>query len=709
MRKGFTLLETVMATSLMALIVVAAMGSWILFLHKSNRVNNQSMLDVDARMVVERFRAEMRNAARETIIFFPENSEPYQAIGFALAEDTDNDGLMDMDAQGSNILWRQTVVYHVWDQDDPPQMRRTLFSNRNNDAGYEAHYNQIASVYSTGSGTGASLSGERAKTSIMFENLFSGKLWHAESVFDGYAPKPNTSDREVFGSLSLGPGEHTLDLTIAGQHPQATGHNIKLDQLSVGVSGWPLEAERRVTSSANAIPLFIGPNQAGAAYGLNSIMSGIDDNISINLYNDAIEEAEFIGKGRNVSMSNTVVRFDKEFPPSGFEQGAYVTKLDGQFATMWQGGIQSGDGERSEYYYPTNCTIRIPIMAPWVVADGYGPVFRLYKSLHNGNLAILNPVFAVVPTPEDINQVPSVDIDPGDQIPLEFYQNGTKKASWISCANQSYVELRPEESIKTEEQSTLMLTFQIKISNYKDDRLTVFDMKHPGIPGCWVIAGGDASTIHQADWSSDSRIIETNKLPTLEVIAVNYADSGAYISHVYDTRSNANAFKTIEWEADVPSGAELKMYARSGDWLSNDGFDIADATTWEALNPVANGGGMGSGRYLQFRAEMQAQPFSQLPEMTGTMNGPYRCDTPRLHHVLIKWDGETKYVDIMANLLKSPECGMFKVEMNGKPLIRGVRMEIEIFKDIRTMGGQTERIRSSMMAEVEPRNTKKKK
>jgi len=49
-----------------------------------------------------------------------------------------------------------------------------------------------------------------------------------------------------------------------------------------------------------------------------------------------------------------------------------------------------------------------------------------------------------------------------------------------------------------------------------------------------------------------------------------------------------------------------------------------------------------------------------------------------------------------------------KVEVDGKPLIRGVNMEIGIFKDIRAMGGTSERIRSSMMAEVEPRNSKNK-
>jgi len=727
MRKGFTLIETVMATSLMSLIIVAAMGSWMLFLLKSNRVNNQAMLDMDARKVVERFRHEVRNAARETIIFFPKNTEPYQAMGFALAEDSDGDGLMDMDASGSNILWRQTVIYHVWEKSDPPQMRRTLFENRNSTAKYDDYYQQISTVHDLGSGESACLTGERASTEIMFRNLFSGKLWHDESIFDGYAPEPNTLERETFGSISLEKGEHTLTLTIDGKHPKSVGYNLRLDQMSIGVSGWPLEAECRTVSSATTTPVFIGPNQAGAAYGLQVNTSGDGDKVSFTMYNDAIEEAEFIGKGRNVYMSNTVVRFDAEFTPSGSDQGAYVTKLGGQFEQMWQGGIQSGDGQRSEYYAPTNCIIRIPVMAPWVVADGCGPVFRLYKSLHNGALDIRNPVFAVVPTPENIFQPPPMNVDPDDNIALKFHQDGTPQVSWAACANQSYVELRPAELIKIDSHSTLMLTFEVRITNYggpeprsyplqqpPGDCFTVFDNKRPLIPGCWMMipkAGADnqAYDLSSSNLSNNYEIVELNKLPLLEMIAVNFADKGEYISNVYDSRSNMSAAKKIEWVADIPAGSDLTVYARSGDWISDDGFDITDAPLWENVDPVSNGGVFGNRRYMQFRVEMAAQPSSIFPGLgDGAGEGPYRSATPRLQHVLIQWDGEEKYVDIMANVLKSPDCGMFKVDVDNQPLIRGVNMEIEIFKDIRTMGGRKERLKSSMMAEVEPRNSNKK-
>ena len=113
---------------------------------------------------------------------------------------------------------------------------------------------------------------------------------------------------------------------------------------------------------------------------------------------------------------------------------------------------------------------------------------------------------------------------------------------------------------------------------------------------------------------------------------------------------------------------------------------------------------------MQFRALFTGSATSLYPGLgAGVAGGPYRSASPRLRRVLISWDGEPKYVDITANLLKGPDCGMFKVEVDGKPLVRGVTMEIEIFKDVLTQGGvKKERLRSSMMAEVEPRNSARK-
>ncbi len=709
MRKGFTLLETVLVTSILSLVMVAVMGSWLLFMHKSNRTYNQAMLDMDVRKVIERFRAEMRNGARETVIFYPENTSPCQAVGFALASDEDGDGLMDMDAGGSNILWRQTVIYHVYDR-APTQMRRTQFSNRNNGGLYADYYRQIGQVVEAGNGAGACLPGESASTTVMFENLFTGKLWHAESVFDAYAPQANTPDRMTFGSLPLGPGEHKMTFTVVGKNPSSTGRSLRLDQLSASISSWPLEAEMCAAAGAAATPGYVGIGLAGAAYGLASATAADGEAITLTVANDAIDECEFIGKGRNVSLSNAVVRFDTTYQPSGFTEGSFVSKLEGQYAETWNGGVQTADGERSVYFTPTNCVIRIPVMGQWVTQDGFGPVFRLYKSAKNGNLRLENPLYAVIDRTGTLT-VPGPDVPAGEQIPLVFYQDGVERANWSSCVSQRYVELRPRTTERLYAKSTLMLSFRVVTPSYGNDLLTAYVVKRPGVPGCWVLPGGSTNELRTSVWSTLPELVTSDNLPTLEKMAVGFADGGDYVSHPFDTHSLAGATKTVTWDADVPAGAKLTLYGRSGDSLSEDGFNIADAPDWAEAGAVANGGSMpGSGRYVQFRAAFESAPFSMYPMLSGGVpGGPYRSGTPRLRRVRLTWDGDSKYVDIAANLLKGPDCGMFKVEVDGKPLVRGVTMEIEIFKDVLTQGGvQKERLRSSMMAEVEPRNSARK-
>ena len=724
MRRGFSLIEMIMAVSILAVVVAMAMGGWLQFLNKANHANTQAALDTDVRRVIERFRFEMRNSARETIIFYPEGQEPYEAVGFALPSDDDGDGLMDMN--GSNLLWRQTAVYHVWNH-SPHQMRRTLFSNRDPDATYAERYGQIASVVARGSGAGACFEGEQTATTVLFENLFTGRLWHAASSYDGYAPRANTRERVSFGSLPLGPGRHTINFTIVGKNPSATGRRLRLDRISASVAGWPFEAELRTAAGlGGTAPAFVGQGLASAAYGLLAPSSADGDTLALTLDNDAIEECVFIGEGRNVVFSNTVVRFDAACTPTGFPQGVPVAKLDGQFGPdkNWSCAEQTSYF-RNDYFFPTNCVIRIPVMSDpqrlangepqgyGVRKDGYGPVFRLYKSLYNNGLKLLHPSFALVAptdTPAEYNSALQPKLNPDERIPLEFWQEGSRQISWISCANQRYVELRPARLVPIPMGATLMLQFQVTVSPGYVDRFTRFDMlrtDRPSVrlPGCWSIPTGTTNLLGVANWQGQAGLTLHAFVPTLEFMALNYADDGDYVSHVFDTRSEAP--KTFDWGADIPSGASLTLYARAGHALTADGFGIDGALDWASVQPAVNGEGFSenTGRYVQFRAVFAAQPCRLYPGIGGVGNsGPYRSDTPRLRQARFTWDGEEQYVDVAADLLKSPDCGLFKVDVDGRDLIQGVTMEIEIFKDVRGQGGRSTRLRSAMTAEVDPRN-----
>ena len=69
MRKGFSLIEMLMAVAILAAVIAMAMGGWVQFGYKANHANTQAALDTDVRRVIERFRFEMRNTSRKTIVF----------------------------------------------------------------------------------------------------------------------------------------------------------------------------------------------------------------------------------------------------------------------------------------------------------------------------------------------------------------------------------------------------------------------------------------------------------------------------------------------------------------------------------------------------------------------------------------------------------------------------------------------------------------
>ena len=727
MRKGFTLIETMTALAILSLAVVAAVGLWILFMYKTHRANAQVELDMDVRSVIERFRTEVRNTARETIVFYPEQREPYEAVSFALAADDDGDGLMDMADGGTNILWRQTVVYHVWNR-SPYQMRRTLFRNRNPNASYADRYSQVAAVVMDGEGEGACLGGESATTSVMFQNLFTGRLWHATARFDGYSPQPNVAETITFGSLPLAPGAHTVNFKIVGKNPDASSRRLRLDQVSASISGWPAEAELCSAAGVSAGPFFVGQGLSSAAYGLTAATAANGDRLSLTLYNDMIEECVFIGGGRHVAFSNTVVRFDQTNAPASFGDGVYVAKLDGQYKTAWWGSVQAAmdstpdrigrdhSGTLDYLFKPaTNYAVRIPVFGEYVRAEGFGPVFRMYKSHYNGGLQIYDPAYAMTTNLSS----PTIEEDV-PLLRLAFWQNGVKKANWASCA-EGGVDLRPEGPLHPVSAGQgFMFSCRMEPATPDSDAIRAFDIT--SVAGkewtCWVVPGATSENAMQSDWSGLGaqplyrKIFAMNKAfsPGLVCMTVNYAEEGEYTSDVFDTRDEKGTAKTVSWEVDTPTGSAFKLFARGGNTRTEDGFGIEDAADWPSAAEVSNGGGFAGsgGRYVQFRCVFTAQPARTYPAASGAGSaGPYRSDTPRVRRVCFNWAGDEKYVDVSATVLKGPDCGIFAVDVDGRELVQGVTMEIEIFKEIRTQTGRRDRVRSAMTAEIEPRNSGK--
>lgn len=742
---GFTIIELTMSVGILALVVGMAMSSWVSFMQKTNRINAQAALDMESRRIIEHFRSEMSKTSRDSIIFYPRNQAPYQAVSFALPADQDGDGLVDMNPATSNILWRQTIVYHIFNQNSkPPQMRRTQFVNRNQAATFDERYNQVDQVVVAGQGTEACLQGETASMKVMFENLFTGRLWHAEARFDGYAPTANTKERVNFGVTPIQAGPQQITFTVVDKNPLSTGRKIGLDRLMVSTSGWPIETE--LLADAASIPkVYAGAGLASAGYGLLTATSANGQQVSLTLNNDAIEECLFIGEARNVLFSNTVVRLDENYKPSGFDSGVLCSKLDGQCLNSWSAAEQASSTGISPWQPSTNYStvIRIPVLSDSVLnaagepneygirKEGFNPVFRLVKSKNNGRVTINHASFVIIPPselPDNSAMAPIIGSSP-DIIPLQCWQNGSL-TTWenalptTSAQASQLVEFQsPRRDIQIQTGSTLMLQLVISVTpgTTIPNWVEWLSMNRTTLPaGCWIKHASSLAEITNLlkapTWVGSSPF-PAGHIPFLRSVVVNFPDAGDYISHVFNTTDMDGKQKNMTWESLMPAGGggTLRLYARSGNSLSANGYNIEDAPSWDTISPLSStppsgGIAIGTGQYVQFRAQFESQ-ISHLPPDSGTITssptGPYRNDTPRLRWVRYTWPGEKKYVDVGGELLQGPDCGIFTVKVNGQELVRGVTMEIEIFKDIRGVGGKPLRITSAISAEVDPRNSGK--
>ena len=756
---GFTLLELMMSLGMMSLVIGMAMSSWLSFMQKSNRANAQSGLDMEARSIIENFRSEMSKTSRESIIFYPEDQAPYQAVSFALPADQDGDGLMDMNTATSNILWRQTIVYHIFNQPPkPPQMKRTQFNNRNSAASFAERYAQVQAVVTAGVGTSACLANETTSTRVMFENLFTGRLWHAEARFDGYAPVANTKETVNFGVTPVQAGPQQVTFTIVDKNPNSSGRKFGLDRITASASGWSMEAE--LLPGTDSIPkTFAGPGGASAAYGLLAATTADGQTVNLTVNNDAVEDAIFIGETRNILLSNTVVRLDENYKPTGFASGVNCAKLDGTCTNAWSASEQALSSATWPWSVTTNVVgnefvFRIPILSDQTInaagepsaygikKSGFNPVFRVTKLSSNGDLDITHASFVIIPkTDLPLKSDGTVDIDSigpnigsnADIIPLNVWQNGAvttwKNASPTSSAQASQlVELHNAtlRDIKVPMGSFIMLQLVVKLGAINNLEF-LYPVTRSDIPGCWFAYNLSSATTAMTlvstpswTWSDGTYSLwgSSAYLAFLKSLVVNYPDDGDFISHVFDTTDTTGKQKNILWETLMPAGGggTFDFYARSGNSLSSNGFDIEDASAWGSLSPLSSsppstGISIGTGRYVQYRAVFVSQKSHLAPDAgaptSSSSPGPYRNDTPRLRWARVTYSGLPKYVEVAGELLKGPDCGIFSVKVNGKELVRGVTMEIEIFKDIRGVGGVPLRIKSAASAEVDPRNTGK--
>lgn len=185
-------------------------------------------------------------------------------------------------------------------------------------------------------------------------------------------------------------------------------------------------------------------------------------------------------------------------------------------------------------------------------------------------------------------------------------------------------------------------------------------------------------------WNSTSRVIAVSQVRS------GYPASGNYLSAVIDTTVANPVYNPMTWSAVLPAGYNvaptLTMQIRADSDAS-----MTNAAWVNALQGVAPAI---HGRYVQVMATL-------TPGVNATTR---ESGTPQLQDFAVSWEAEPRFVSIEGKFSVANTHGIYEVEVNGVPMLRGVTVDLTVYKDVPMGFGEPRRIEAKAYTEIVPRN-----
>jgi len=687
-RSGFTLVEIAVSTLLLSIVLLVVITSWLYLLYgqKLNAVQNE--LDIDVRTAMEWLRYHLRLTSMDEIFFYPEGPGPYVALSFPIARDDDGDGVIERDEDG-HIIWDRTLIYHRWDA-VPNQLRITIFDPRDNSLTDEQRQAQLESVVTHGNGD-YTYNSENASTMALFENLFDWAIYSKAAVFDAYSPVLTRAKDVVLGSILLDNGEHDFTFRVVGKNAASSGYKIGVDTVVCSPCGAPREGEAQLPptdeSGATAEAEYMEEGSWSGNYQLLFPATAEGQYFTLRLENDRWEETNFRATGS--MCEETRVVFDESLDPKDF-----VLRLKGGLhETNWFAGDQTRDTDldSSEYDALRGCAVRVLIRGEQMTDGGWiehsGGNVRLRFDAGNAPLRIEAAYIAECsdccnPTPDAVSDG------------VQLYFNGSESV-FLAAWGDAWAQPADGTAFPIDKEKSYLVSFLVDSAANKGTG-EMWDEQSTNVPGCYMILATNNPTkamTRQASWSG-LPYVETNRLYVVKFMVTTYATNGYFNSQIFDTHVENPQYTEVDWNADVPAGTYLGLKFRTGD----DPL-LADAPAWSNVTALSGPGpiSLPAHRYVQFQARMRS---NNDPDFSA-------CRTPVLKDVTLRWQGERRITDVGGTFTTGPDYGIFKLLVDGNELKKGVRVELTIFEDVSGFAGKTKRVTSTMIAEVEPRNTGK--
>lgn len=687
------------AMALLTVVLSMAMAGWLYMVRGEKRNSTQAELDVAVRKTIEQLRSRLRLSALEKVVFYrPPGAENYTAISFPLAEDSDGDGLIELQ-NGTNIIWDKTVIYHVWNK-TPEQLLCTTYSPRTTLTDAQLR-EQLASVVANGEGS-RTHNGANAKTTVVFENLFDWKLWPKGSKFDAYS---STLKRELvpFGSVVIPSGINTLSFRVTGKNTSSTGYKIGLDYLRASPSGSDREGEWQLMSTLpSGLTVSKQYMTEGAwrdNYQLYFQAFAVTHQLNFSIENDCWEETTFRTPGST-------------FDGVSLKRGTFGSTLEENYISMdgygynWYAEAQAANPTSPPAWVNDNdydkCAVRVLMKGAniqdggFISANGQLPyVLIVAPSFYGGTYKKTRIKAISIGVVDDSNGYASaMNLKSNTMRRMTLGSEITDNYQWaaLETASPQYQIVRT---------NTYAVTFYIDAMGALYNGAVSYRQGSPtDVVNCYVLTNAAITDVYEVNWGAKANLTSSSRLPCAFGLYTFYPPTASFTSGIFDTTKDDPAYREILWNqplgvtgtgyTDIPGSSAVRFKVRSGD----DPY-LADAPPWTNVAVITASGASlasaGSGRYLQFQANFTSDVYN----------------TPSLRNVKIRWPGDTKLADISAMVTRGPQYGEFEVLLNGTNLYKGVRIDLSIFKDITSFGGRQERMTSAMMAEIEPRNTGK--
>lgn len=674
---GFTLAE-MMLSVLITVIVVSASVTGYLYVQQGERLNStQAWLDVDVRTAINSLNHDLRLSAMDKIVFYPAGPGPYSAISFPMV--TPQAGSLIAHDTNGLIAWNKTVVYHVW-SGQPNQLRITKFPY-NSSLTAAQRQAQLNSVVTVGNGSQTYDSGS-AVTTVLFDNLVQWNVYPQQAIFDGYSSNTERAVNYNLGSIALSPGSHSFNFTAIGKNASSSGYVMGLDTLVMSPSGLEREAEAQTISAGSATATYMANGGWSGNYRLLSSSTATGQYFTLSMENDRWEETNFRGSGSE--PVGTMVSFDQSLNPKDFvvslEGPGYTWMAADQTLDNTSGSTSSGDLRGSavrvllrgrDMPFGNNLKLNGSVNYVCFMASAGAPL--------NVSKAYLS----------ECSLTDNYSMNAAATNSVQLFFNGNSEGYSIPAGN--YVWAWSSTPYQIDKAKSYLVSFLIAKPASRSDAM-YWTEGNSGAPGSWILPSSlnpDDTMTRQANWSSLNPI-QTNLLYGVYGMYTTCPTNGTFTSQIVDTHQASPSYLDINWNANKPSGTYMGLRVRSGSQP-----DLSDATAWTNLTALTSPGNIspGSGRYVQFQATMR--PDSSL------------WSTPALKDVTIRWTGVQQVVDIGGTFSKGPNHGIWQLTVDGNPLVRGVNMDLTIYKDMPVMGGNTRRLTSTVSMEIYPRNTGK--